>query len=86
MEVNKQKRERREPLLTVDDELLASLMANDDGAKEVVALVLDLCSFVIRLMEVQKLPRQVIDKLTNLPFLPGILTLVEVDGVLTTIQ
>ena len=56
-------------------------MADDYGTEKIVAISLDLVARVAGLVRVQELPCQVIDQLPDLPLLPGVLTLVEVDGV-----
>ena len=38
------------------------------------------------LVRVQELPRQIVDQLADLPLLPGVLTLVEIDGVFGLVE
>ena len=84
--MDQEQRQRRQALLAVHDEPLPSFMADDDGAKEVVPVALDLVARMPGLVGVQELPRQVVDQLADLPFLPGVLALVEVDGVLGLVE
>ena len=49
-------------------------------------VALDLMAGVLVVVGVQELPRQVVDQLTDLPFLPCVLALIEVDGVFSLVE
>ena len=51
-----------------------------------MAVSLNLVARVAGLVRVQELPRQIVDQLADLPLLPGVLTLVEVDGVFGLVE
>jgi hypothetical protein len=56
------------------------------GAEEVVPVLLDLVAAMTGLVGIEELPGQVVDQLTDVPLLPGVLALVEVDGVLRLVD
>ena len=82
LQVDEEQRQRRQPLLAVDDELLAVLVADDDRAEEVVAVLGDRAALVALLVAVQELAPQVVEQLRDLLLLPLVLALVVVDRVL----
>ena len=86
LQEDQQQRERRQPLLAVDDELHAVLVADDDRPEEVVAVVGHIGALVARLVALQELGRQVSHQLSDLLRLPLVLALVVVDGVLPASQ
>ena len=86
VEMDKEERQRGETLLAVHDEPMASLVADDNRSKEVVAVALDLVTGVSRLVGVEELLRQVVDQFADLPLLPCVLALIEVDGVLGLVK
>src|SRR5690606_29679609 len=83
---DQQQRQSRQPLLTIDDELLAFLVADDDGAEEVVPVLGHCAAVVAGLMAFQKLARQILDQLRELLVPPAVLALIVVDGVLLSRQ
>src|SRR6266699_414570 len=84
--MNQQQSNRGKALLTVDDELLAVLVTDDDGTKKVMAIVLDGGALILRLVTIEELFREVVDQFGNLFALPAVLTLVIVDGELGATQ
>lgn len=62
VQVDEEQCQRSEPLLAVDDEVLAVLVADDDGAEEVVAVVLDVAEFVVLAPVVVELVDQVLNE------------------------
>ena len=82
LEEDQEQRQRGQPLLAVDDELLAVLVADDDRAEEVVAVVGHGAALVAFLVALQELGGEVVDQLRDLLLLPLVLALVVVDRVL----
>lgn len=71
VEENQEQRQGREALLTVDDELLAVLVADDDRAEEVVAVVGHGATLIAFLVAVQELVGEAVEQLGDLLFLPA---------------
>src|SRR5687768_5405157 len=79
---DQQQGERGEPLLAVDDELLAVLVADDNRTQEIVAVVGYGASLVRFLMALEELCREVVDQLRDLLLAPLVFALVVIDRVL----
>jgi hypothetical protein len=86
VQMDEDQRQRREPLLPVDDELASVLVADDDRAEEVVAVVLDGAALVPRLVALGEFLGEVGDELVDLLALPTVFPLVVVDRELGTAE
>ena len=86
VEVDEKERQSCQTLLAIYNEPLSTLVADDDGAEEVVAIALNFVRRMTRFVRVKKLARQVVEQLANLALLPCILSLVEVDGILGFVE
>ena len=84
--MDKQERQSCKALLSVHDESLSALVADDDGAKEVVAVPLDLVTGMARPVRIEELSRQVVNQFSDLPLLPCVLPLVEINRVLGLVE
>ena len=85
-QVHQQQCQAGEPLLAIDDVVGALLLADDDGAEEVVRIILHLLPLVTGLVVLEELPAQVVKQLLDLLGLPLVLPLVVIDGVLHSLQ
>ena len=66
--------------MSIYDELLILLFADDDRTKKVMLVIFDFFAIMVRIVTVQKFFAQIIDKLDNLFLFPAILPLVIING------
>src|SRR5438105_42454 len=86
MQENEKKRERSQPLLAVDEKLLAVTIADNDRAEKVMAVSLYSYAFVFWFVTIEKHYRQVIDQLRDMFGLPTIFSLIVINGVFRAAQ
>src|SRR5271157_330947 len=66
LEEDQQQGERCKSLLTINDELLAVFVADDDGAQEIVSVPCDSAPLIPLLVAFEELARQVVDQFGHL--------------------
>jgi hypothetical protein len=82
VEEDQEQCQRSKPLLSVDDELLPILVADDDRPQEVVAVVRDGAALVAFLVALEEFIGEVLDEFGDLLLLPFVLALIIVDRIL----
>ena len=81
VDVNQQERQCCKSLLSINDKLFSVLVADDDGAKEVVTIPLDGGALVRLFVALKELVGEVVDQLRHLLGLSLILPLIVIYGV-----
>src|SRR5258708_40376507 len=74
--------QRREPLLPIDDEFLAVLVADDDRPEKIVSVLRDGAALVAFLVALKELVSKIVDEFGDLLLLPLIFPLIVVDRIL----
>src|SRR5215213_2912728 len=76
VKINKQERERREPLLTVNDGTFGFVVGDNDAAEIIMSVVCAFSAFVVFVVVFLKFVHEVVNQFFDLLFAPTIFSLV----------